>query len=125
VIRTAYLFPEGVMNLAGYERLQAGKHKDAIALFTLNRRGLSHVGEHAGQPGRRLPCRRPARARAGGVAEMPRVAPRPTVRTIGGKRPSGRVPERNPEAEACMTRIRPWILEGEATVVVTGGGVAV
>ena len=32
----AYLFPEGVMNLAGYERLQAGKHKDAIALFTLN-----------------------------------------------------------------------------------------
>ena len=32
----AYLFPEGVMNLAGYERLQAGKQKDAIALFTLN-----------------------------------------------------------------------------------------
>jgi tetratricopeptide (TPR) repeat protein len=24
------------MNLAGYERLQAGKHQDAIALFTLN-----------------------------------------------------------------------------------------
>src|SRR5580765_5424984 len=32
----AYLFPEGVMNLAGYERLQAGKHQDAITLFTLN-----------------------------------------------------------------------------------------
>ena len=32
----AYLFPEGVMNLAGYERLQAGKHEDAIALFTMN-----------------------------------------------------------------------------------------
>lgn len=32
----AYLFPEGVMNLAGYERLQAGKHQDAIALFTMN-----------------------------------------------------------------------------------------
>jgi tetratricopeptide (TPR) repeat protein len=24
------------MNLAGYERLQAGKHQDAIALFTMN-----------------------------------------------------------------------------------------
>ena len=32
----AFLFPEGVMNQAGYERLQAGKTKDAIALFTLN-----------------------------------------------------------------------------------------
>ena len=32
----AYLFPEGVMNQAGYERLQAGQTKDAIALFTLN-----------------------------------------------------------------------------------------
>jgi dienelactone hydrolase len=32
----AFLFPEGVMNQAGYERLQAGKTKDAIALFTVN-----------------------------------------------------------------------------------------
>ena len=32
----AFLFPEGVMNQTGYERLQAGKTKDAIALFTLN-----------------------------------------------------------------------------------------
>jgi len=33
---TAVLFPEGVLNLAAYERLQAGKRTDAIALFTLN-----------------------------------------------------------------------------------------
>jgi dienelactone hydrolase len=32
----AFLFPEGVMNQAGYERLQEGKTKDAIALFALN-----------------------------------------------------------------------------------------
>ena len=31
-----YLFPEGMMNLTGYERLQAGKNAEAIALFTLN-----------------------------------------------------------------------------------------
>ena len=32
----AFLFPEPAMNLAGYERLQAGKTKDAVALFLLN-----------------------------------------------------------------------------------------
>jgi dienelactone hydrolase len=33
---SAFLFPEFVMNQACYERLQAGKTKEAIALFTLN-----------------------------------------------------------------------------------------
>lgn len=32
----AFLFPEGVMNLLGYERLQAGQAQEAIALFKLN-----------------------------------------------------------------------------------------
>jgi len=32
----AFLFPEGVMNLLGYDRLQAGQKKDAIELFKLN-----------------------------------------------------------------------------------------
>src|SRR5262249_19011155 len=32
----AFLFPEPAMNLAGYERLQANKTKDAIALFQMN-----------------------------------------------------------------------------------------
>ena len=32
----AYLFPEAVLNLAGYERLQAGATKDAVAIFQLN-----------------------------------------------------------------------------------------
>jgi dienelactone hydrolase len=32
----AFLFPEPVMNVAGYERLQAGQAKDAIELFKLN-----------------------------------------------------------------------------------------
>ena len=32
----AFLFPEPALNLAGYERLQAGKTKDAIALFLMN-----------------------------------------------------------------------------------------
>lgn len=32
----AFLFPESVMNQAGYERLQAGQTKDAVALFMLN-----------------------------------------------------------------------------------------
>jgi dienelactone hydrolase len=32
----AFLFPEPVMNLAGYERLRAGQAKDAIELFKLN-----------------------------------------------------------------------------------------
>jgi dienelactone hydrolase len=32
----AFLFPEAAMNLAGYERLQASKTKDAIALFQMN-----------------------------------------------------------------------------------------
>lgn len=32
----AFLFPEPVMNAAGYERLRGGQIKDAIALFTLN-----------------------------------------------------------------------------------------
>jgi dienelactone hydrolase len=32
----AYLFPETVLNLAGYERLQAGATKDAVAIFQLN-----------------------------------------------------------------------------------------
>jgi dienelactone hydrolase len=32
----AYLFPEAVLNLAGYERLQAGATKEAVAIFQLN-----------------------------------------------------------------------------------------
>jgi pimeloyl-ACP methyl ester carboxylesterase len=32
----AFLFPETVMNQAGYERLQAGQNKEAIELFKLN-----------------------------------------------------------------------------------------
>jgi dienelactone hydrolase len=32
----AYLFPENVLNLAGYERLQAGATKEAVAIFQLN-----------------------------------------------------------------------------------------
>jgi dienelactone hydrolase len=32
----AYLFPEGLMNQAAYERLQAGQRKEAIELFKLN-----------------------------------------------------------------------------------------
>jgi dienelactone hydrolase len=32
----AYLFPETVLNLAGYERLQAGATKEALAIFQLN-----------------------------------------------------------------------------------------
>lgn len=32
----AFLFPEPAMNVAGYEKLQAGKTKDAIALFLMN-----------------------------------------------------------------------------------------
>jgi pimeloyl-ACP methyl ester carboxylesterase len=32
----AFLFPEGVMNLMGYDRLQAGKNKEANELFKLN-----------------------------------------------------------------------------------------
>ncbi|HEX6737912.1 MAG TPA: alpha/beta hydrolase [Vicinamibacteria bacterium] len=32
----AYLFPEGMMNLLGYERLQAGQMQDAIELFKMN-----------------------------------------------------------------------------------------
>src|SRR5215208_3080255 len=32
----ALLFPEAVMNQVGYERVQAGQTKDAVALFTLN-----------------------------------------------------------------------------------------
>ena len=33
---SAYLFPEAVLNLAGYEKLQAGATKDAVAIFQLN-----------------------------------------------------------------------------------------
>jgi pimeloyl-ACP methyl ester carboxylesterase len=32
----AYLFPESVLNLSGYEKLQAGATKDAVAIFQLN-----------------------------------------------------------------------------------------
>jgi dienelactone hydrolase len=32
----AYLFPEAVLNLAGYEKLQAGATKEAVAIFQLN-----------------------------------------------------------------------------------------
>jgi tetratricopeptide (TPR) repeat protein len=32
----AYLFPEGLMNQAAYERLQAGQLKESIELFKLN-----------------------------------------------------------------------------------------
>ena len=32
----AYLFPENVLNLSGYERLQAGATKEAVAIFQLN-----------------------------------------------------------------------------------------
>ena len=32
----AYLFPEAEMNLAGYEALQAGNAKGAVALFRMN-----------------------------------------------------------------------------------------
>ncbi len=32
----AYLFPENVLNLAGYEKLQAGATKDAVEIFKLN-----------------------------------------------------------------------------------------
>jgi pimeloyl-ACP methyl ester carboxylesterase len=33
---SAYLFPEPVLNLAGYEKLQAGATKEAVAIFQLN-----------------------------------------------------------------------------------------
>ena len=32
----AFVFPENVLNLAGYEKLQAGNTKDAVAIFKLN-----------------------------------------------------------------------------------------
>ena len=90
----AYLFPEGVMNLAGYERLQAGKHQDAIALFTMNAEAYPASANAQDSLGDALPCRRPDRARPGRLGEVPRAAARRPRGRPDGRRPSGRVPKR-------------------------------
>ena len=83
----AYLFPENVLNLAGYERLQAGATKEAVAIFQLNVEAYPQC-RRAGQPRRRISGGRSERSRARGREEMPRDA--------GGRQGHRRIQEGHP-----------------------------
>ena len=84
----AYLFPENVLNLTGYERLQAGATKEAVAIFQLNVEAYPQSANAQDSLGDGYLAGRSEKSRARGREEMPRDA--------GGRQGHRRIQEGHP-----------------------------